>query len=130
MASRSIIIVCFAEARCPRGWITAGSGNTATCYQLFSGLRKNFNAAHAYCRTQGGYIARDTTAAIHNKIKRYIVNAAKSSTHPNSFWLGLTGGIGGTVDSGSALRSAGITLLRDRAPPPTPWPNGGPESPR
>ncbi|RUS72270.1 hypothetical protein EGW08_019971, partial [Elysia chlorotica] len=78
------------EARCPGGWLTAGSGTTMTCYRLYSGQRKNFNQAHSFCQGQGGYIAKDLTSAIHNKIKRYIINAAKSSTHPTSFWLGLT----------------------------------------
>ncbi|GFO07760.1 hypothetical protein PoB_003426500 [Plakobranchus ocellatus] len=36
--------------------------------------------------------------------------------------------VGGTVDSGSALRSAGILLLRVRAPPPTLRSNGWPEN--
>ncbi|GFO45014.1 acetylcholine receptor subunit alpha [Plakobranchus ocellatus] len=38
------------------------------------------------------------------------------------------GGVGGTVASESALRSAGTLLSRVRAPPPAPWPDGGPES--
>ncbi|GFO16771.1 hypothetical protein PoB_004327600 [Plakobranchus ocellatus] len=38
------------------------------------------------------------------------------------------GGVGGTVASESALRSAGTFLSRVRAPPPAPWPDGGPES--
>ncbi|GFN89764.1 hypothetical protein PoB_001627000 [Plakobranchus ocellatus] len=38
------------------------------------------------------------------------------------------GGLGGTVASESALRSAGTFLSRVRAPPPAPWPDGGPES--
>ncbi|GFO12680.1 hypothetical protein PoB_003918500 [Plakobranchus ocellatus] len=37
-------------------------------------------------------------------------------------------GIGGTVVSESALRSAGTLLSRVRAPPPAPWPDGGPKS--
>ncbi|GFN76337.1 hypothetical protein PoB_000284300 [Plakobranchus ocellatus] len=37
-------------------------------------------------------------------------------------------GVGGTVASESALRSAGTLLSRVRAPPPTPWPVRGPES--
>ncbi|GFN90778.1 hypothetical protein PoB_001728400 [Plakobranchus ocellatus] len=37
-------------------------------------------------------------------------------------------GVGGTVASESALRSAGILLSRVRAPPTAPWPVGGPES--
>ncbi|GFO06484.1 hypothetical protein PoB_003298900 [Plakobranchus ocellatus] len=37
-------------------------------------------------------------------------------------------GVGGTVASESALRSAGTPLSRVRAPPPAPWPDGGPES--
>ncbi|GFO44625.1 hypothetical protein PoB_007113000 [Plakobranchus ocellatus] len=37
-------------------------------------------------------------------------------------------GVGGTVASESALRSAGTLLSRIRAPPPAPWPYGGPES--
>ncbi|GFO04810.1 hypothetical protein PoB_003131500 [Plakobranchus ocellatus] len=37
-------------------------------------------------------------------------------------------GVCGTVASESALRSAGTFLSRVRAPPPAPWPNGGPES--
>ncbi|GFO49041.1 ras GTPase-activating protein ngap-like isoform x4 [Plakobranchus ocellatus] len=36
----------------------------------------------------------------------------------------------GTVTNKSALRSAGILLSRVRAPPPAPWPEGGPESRR
>ncbi|GFN78836.1 hypothetical protein PoB_000534200 [Plakobranchus ocellatus] len=36
--------------------------------------------------------------------------------------------VGGTVDSESALRSAGTLLSRVRAMPPAPWPDGGPES--
>ncbi|GFN97223.1 hypothetical protein PoB_002372900 [Plakobranchus ocellatus] len=38
------------------------------------------------------------------------------------------GGVGGTVADESALRSAGTLLSRVRAPPPAPWPDGGPES--
>ncbi|GFO07242.1 hypothetical protein PoB_003374700 [Plakobranchus ocellatus] len=38
------------------------------------------------------------------------------------------GGVGGTVASESALRSAGTLLSRVRAPPPASWPEGGPES--
>ncbi|GFO38112.1 hypothetical protein PoB_006461700 [Plakobranchus ocellatus] len=38
------------------------------------------------------------------------------------------GGVGGTVASESALRSAGTILSRVRTPPPAPWPDGGPES--
>ncbi|GFO40001.1 hypothetical protein PoB_006650600 [Plakobranchus ocellatus] len=41
---------------------------------------------------------------------------------------GICGGVGGTVASESALRSAGTLLSRVRAPPPVPWPDGGPES--
>ncbi|GFO43615.1 hypothetical protein PoB_007012000 [Plakobranchus ocellatus] len=37
-------------------------------------------------------------------------------------------GVCGTVASESALRSAGTLLSRVRAPPPAPWPDGGPES--
>ncbi|GFO18620.1 hypothetical protein PoB_004512500 [Plakobranchus ocellatus] len=37
-------------------------------------------------------------------------------------------GVGGIVASESALRSAGNLLSRVRAPPPAPWPDGGPES--
>ncbi|GFO08010.1 hypothetical protein PoB_003451500 [Plakobranchus ocellatus] len=37
-------------------------------------------------------------------------------------------GVGGTVASESALRSAGTLLSRVRAPPSAPWPDGGPES--
>ncbi|GFO41820.1 hypothetical protein PoB_006832500 [Plakobranchus ocellatus] len=37
-------------------------------------------------------------------------------------------GVGGTVASESALRSAGILLSRVRAPLPAPWPDGGPGS--
>ncbi|GFN88652.1 hypothetical protein PoB_001515800 [Plakobranchus ocellatus] len=40
----------------------------------------------------------------------------------------LQQGVGGTVDSESALRSAGTFLLRVRAPPPAPRRDGGPES--
>ncbi|GFO32606.1 hypothetical protein PoB_005911100 [Plakobranchus ocellatus] len=39
-----------------------------------------------------------------------------------------TWGTEGTVANGSALRSTGNLLSRVRAPPPTPWPNGGPET--
>ncbi|GFN85795.1 hypothetical protein PoB_001230100 [Plakobranchus ocellatus] len=37
-------------------------------------------------------------------------------------------GVGGTVANESTLRSAGTLLSRVRAPPPAPWPDGGPES--
>ncbi|GFN77344.1 hypothetical protein PoB_000385000 [Plakobranchus ocellatus] len=40
----------------------------------------------------------------------------------------IGGGVGGTVASESALRSAGTLLSRVRAPPPAPCPDGGPES--
>ncbi|GFO49839.1 hypothetical protein PoB_007634400 [Plakobranchus ocellatus] len=46
------------------------------------------------------------------------------NTHTHTF----CGGVGGTVASESALRSAGTILSRVRAPPPAPWPDGGPES--
>ncbi|GFO19647.1 Williams-Beuren syndrome chromosomal region 27 protein [Plakobranchus ocellatus] len=39
-------------------------------------------------------------------------------------------GVDGTVASESALRSAGNLLSQVRAPPPAPWPDGGPESQR
>ncbi|GFN91701.1 eukaryotic translation initiation factor 3 subunit f [Plakobranchus ocellatus] len=42
--------------------------------------------------------------------------------------LVTTGNVGGTVASESALRSAENLLLRVRAPPPAPWPDGRPES--
>ncbi|GFN76398.1 hypothetical protein PoB_000290400 [Plakobranchus ocellatus] len=37
-------------------------------------------------------------------------------------------GVGGTVDSEYALRSAGTLLSRARAPPPATLPDGGPEN--
>ncbi|GFO08932.1 hypothetical protein PoB_003543700 [Plakobranchus ocellatus] len=37
-------------------------------------------------------------------------------------------GVSGTVGSESALRSPENLLSRVRAPPPAPWPDGGPES--
>ncbi|GFO06105.1 hypothetical protein PoB_003261000 [Plakobranchus ocellatus] len=37
-------------------------------------------------------------------------------------------GVGGTVDSESALRSAGTILSRVQAPSPSPWPERGPET--
>ncbi|GFO33459.1 endonuclease-reverse transcriptase [Plakobranchus ocellatus] len=40
----------------------------------------------------------------------------------------LREGVGGTVVSESALRSAGTLLSRVRAPLPAPWPGGGPKS--
>ncbi|GFO42225.1 hypothetical protein PoB_006873000 [Plakobranchus ocellatus] len=42
------------------------------------------------------------------------------------FGSGVSWDVGGTVDSESALRSAGslLILLRVRAPPPAPWPDG------
>ncbi|GFN91509.1 hypothetical protein PoB_001801500 [Plakobranchus ocellatus] len=42
--------------------------------------------------------------------------------------LNETRGVGGTVASESALRSAGTLLSRVRSPPPAPWPDGEPES--
>ncbi|GFO49796.1 hypothetical protein PoB_007630100 [Plakobranchus ocellatus] len=45
-----------------------------------------------------------------------------------ALFSGVRGGVGGTVASESALRSAGTLLSRVRAPPPAPWPDGGPES--
>ncbi|GFO28583.1 hypothetical protein PoB_005508800, partial [Plakobranchus ocellatus] len=50
-----------------------------------------------------------------------ITLALSLSTH-------FIGGVGGTVASESALRSAGTLLSRVRAPPTAPWPDGGPES--
>ncbi|GFO26301.1 hypothetical protein PoB_005280600 [Plakobranchus ocellatus] len=47
---------------------------------------------------------------------------------PGSCSLLHLGGFCGTVDSKSALRSAGALLSRVRAPPPVSWPDGGPES--
>ncbi|GFN96366.1 hypothetical protein PoB_002287200 [Plakobranchus ocellatus] len=48
------------------------------------------------------------------------------------YWFGMVtkprGGVGGTMASVSALRSAGTPLSRVRAPPPASWPDGGPES--
>ncbi|GFO29907.1 hypothetical protein PoB_005641200 [Plakobranchus ocellatus] len=43
-------------------------------------------------------------------------------------YLQLLGGVGGSVASESALRFSGTLLSRVRAPPPAPWPDGGPES--
>ncbi|GFO04340.1 hypothetical protein PoB_003084500 [Plakobranchus ocellatus] len=37
-------------------------------------------------------------------------------------------GVGSSVASEYALRSAGTLQARVRAPPPAPWPDGGPES--
>ncbi|GFO28535.1 hypothetical protein PoB_005504000 [Plakobranchus ocellatus] len=39
-----------------------------------------------------------------------------------------TAGVGGSVASDFALRSAGTLLSRVRAPPLAPWPDGEPES--
>ncbi|GFO24319.1 hypothetical protein PoB_005082400 [Plakobranchus ocellatus] len=51
------------------------------------------------------------------------------SQAPNSAMAGsLAGGVGGTVASESALRSAGILLSWVLAPPKAPWRDGGPES--
>ncbi|GFO20339.1 hypothetical protein PoB_004684400 [Plakobranchus ocellatus] len=43
--------------------------------------------------------------------------------------LTLSRGVGGTVASEFALRSAGTLLSLARAPLPAPWPDGGPEKP-
>ncbi|GFN75961.1 hypothetical protein PoB_000246700 [Plakobranchus ocellatus] len=40
----------------------------------------------------------------------------------------LCAGVGGTVASESAVRSAGTLLSQVRAPPLVPWPDGGPET--
>ncbi|GFO13872.1 hypothetical protein PoB_004037700 [Plakobranchus ocellatus] len=46
-----------------------------------------------------------------------------------SAWVDLRARVfGGSVASVSALRCAGTLLSRVRAPPPAPWPDGGPES--
>ncbi|GFN91732.1 hypothetical protein PoB_001823800 [Plakobranchus ocellatus] len=42
--------------------------------------------------------------------------------------ISLRWGVGGTVVSKFALRSALTLLSRVRTPPPAPWPDGGPES--
>ncbi|GFO01778.1 hypothetical protein PoB_002828300 [Plakobranchus ocellatus] len=44
------------------------------------------------------------------------------------FFRILYRGVGGTVANESTLRSAVTLLWRVRAPPPEPWPDGGPES--
>ncbi|GFO49608.1 hypothetical protein PoB_007611300 [Plakobranchus ocellatus] len=49
--------------------------------------------------------------------------ATASRTAPS-----LAQGVSGTVDSEFALKFAGTLLSRVRAPPPSPWPDGGPES--
>ncbi|GFN89112.1 hypothetical protein PoB_001561800 [Plakobranchus ocellatus] len=41
---------------------------------------------------------------------------------------GKLAGVGGTVASESAMRSAGTFLSQAQAPPPAPWPDGGPRS--
>ncbi|GFN79445.1 hypothetical protein PoB_000595100 [Plakobranchus ocellatus] len=46
-----------------------------------------------------------------------------TSKHPPNY-----SGAGGTVDSKSNQRFAGILLSRVQAPPPAPWPEGGPEA--
>ncbi|GFO45001.1 hypothetical protein PoB_007150600 [Plakobranchus ocellatus] len=47
---------------------------------------------------------------------------------PNYQLLTPYGGVGGSVVTESALRSAGTLMSRVRAPPPAPWPDGGPKS--
>ena len=47
---------------CPRGWLNVGTDpRTAQCFKLYPNAKKNFNAASDYCKSQGGYIATDTS---------------------------------------------------------------------
>ncbi|GFO29831.1 hypothetical protein PoB_005633600 [Plakobranchus ocellatus] len=76
--------------------------------------------------------------AIHKIPNPTLIKLRKYSGTPSRFrgaWSILfapdkvLGSVGGTVDSESALRSAGTPLSRVRAPSPAPWPDGGrPES--
>ncbi|GFN92908.1 hypothetical protein PoB_001941400 [Plakobranchus ocellatus] len=52
----------------------------------------------------------------------------KPISHPYAMGPSKEGGVGGTVVSESALRSAGTLLLRVQGPLPAPWPDGGPKS--
>ncbi|GFO47741.1 hypothetical protein PoB_007424600 [Plakobranchus ocellatus] len=58
----------------------------------------------------------------------YSLPTSAASAFNSVFPLSHKWGVGGTVASESALRSAGTLLSRVRAPPPAPWPDGGPES--
>ncbi|GFO14351.1 hypothetical protein PoB_004085600 [Plakobranchus ocellatus] len=68
----------------------------------------------------------DTAVSMLNTEK---INALLTSVElENLFNYLLSGSVGSTVAIESALRPAGTFLPRVRAPPPAPWPDGGPES--
>ncbi|GFN94225.1 transposase [Plakobranchus ocellatus] len=65
-----------------------------------------------------------SAANIHARMKTVYGEMCISDCAVRKWWFL----IGGSVANESALRSAGTFLLRFRAPPPTPWPDGRPES--
>ncbi|GFN86252.1 hypothetical protein PoB_001275800 [Plakobranchus ocellatus] len=76
------------------------------------------------CRSQAGITI---LCATNTPIKQRISPTRITSATANSAAF-QCGGVGGIVDSESALRSAGTLLSRVRAPLSAPWPDGGSES--
>ncbi|CAL1543038.1 unnamed protein product [Lymnaea stagnalis] len=79
-----------ANSVCPAGWISVNSPTGAQCYKIFATTKNNFNGAQRFCVQQHGYLARDTSAAVHNALKPYIVNTKLIPGAATTFWIGLT----------------------------------------
>ncbi|GFN89540.1 hypothetical protein PoB_001604600 [Plakobranchus ocellatus] len=89
------------------------------CYKLFRSkpLRSPFE------------ISKSLLNASSYQVKREWYRGVRPWRTMNNYTsYNLFGGVGGTVASESALRSAETLLSRVRVPPPAPWPNGAPES--
>ncbi|CAG5122284.1 unnamed protein product, partial [Candidula unifasciata] len=76
---------------CPSSWLTVNTSSTPaqTCYKIYSTQSQTFDGAASFCNSQGGYLARETSAIVHAGLKPNVI--AESIAHPNTnFWIGLT----------------------------------------
>ncbi|CAG5125361.1 unnamed protein product, partial [Candidula unifasciata] len=91
----SAVFFNLAFAACPGDWLSVATNDTngnpiQTCYKIYSSQRVPFGSAAIFCQAQGGYLARDTSSSVHTVLKQALMDAVKSSTHPTTFWIGLT----------------------------------------
>ncbi|CAG5120962.1 unnamed protein product, partial [Candidula unifasciata] len=87
----NVLYVPVVISDCPSYWLTVNTSSTPaqTCYRLFPNVAGSYDAIAGFCRGQGGYLARDTSAMVHNGLRATFL--ATSTAYPNTlFWFGLT----------------------------------------
>ncbi|GFN99660.1 spherulin-1b [Plakobranchus ocellatus] len=94
------------------------SGPTPWAASNLLQVRADFKASLLTLRPPSPFAQRLRSRQVTYFDHRGVLNCSERANH-------LYGGVGGTVDSESALRSAGNLLSRVRAPPLVPWLDGG-----